>query len=159
MMSSVTDDAPTAAPAPTPVRLSMYWPTRSDYDDARAAYVVATSHGHPAASFAAWVADVVRTHTDLTPEQRAAVAIAAPAPPRSARGSAAGLSRTVVLDPADADLPDLIAAASCADRAQGRAAGPSQFVAEAIRVAVAAARHDVGGVLPPAPARLPNRRL
>ena len=137
----------------------MYWPTRDAYDDARAAYVVAISHGHPAVSFAGWVADVVRAHAALTAPQRASVAAEAPAPPRSPRGSAAGLSRTVVLDQADAELPALIAAASRADRAHGRAAGPSQFVAEAIRVAVAAARQAAGGTLPPPPARLPNRRL
>lgn len=158
-MRPMTDPATPAAPATTPVRLALYWPTRDDYDEARSAYVAATDHGHPAPSFAAWIADVVRTHAALTPARRAAVAAEAPPPPRSPRGRAAGLSRTVVLDQADADVPELIATASRADRAHGRAAGPSQFVAEAVRVAVAAARALTGGTLPPPPARLPNRRL
>lgn len=142
---------------PAAPRLAVYWPDRATLDAARSAYVLAIAGGHPARSWAAWVASVVRAHAELDPKVRAAAAATVPPPGRAPRGSATGTGRTVALDLADSDLPELIAMATRADLAAGRALGPSQFTAEALRIEVGRLRQAAGGTLPPAPSRLPNR--
>lgn len=58
-------------------------------------------------------------------------------------------------------LPDTaIAAMNVAiktDRTNGRAVSRSEFIGRAVRDAIERARERAGGVLPPAPARLPNK--
>ena len=65
-----------------------------------------------------------------------------------------GVNRSFTLP---ADTLDRMHQAIAADRRAGRVTSRSQFASEAIRRATTEARMRAGGVLPPAPARLPNK--
>lgn len=101
-------------------------------------------------SFARWVSAALGVHVDLTPEQRAAAAAGLPEEPRA--GS--GFTRSFELDDSTVQAMET---AITEDRRAHRYVTRSQFSNEAVRVAIEAAKARAGGVLPPAPARLPNR--
>lgn len=101
-------------------------------------------------SFARWISAALAVHAGLTPARRAAAAGQLPEEPRT--GS--GFTRSFELDDSTVQAME---AAITEDRRAHRFVTRSQFGNEAVRVAIEAAKVRAGGVLPPAPARLPNR--
>ncbi len=101
-------------------------------------------------SFARWISATLAAHAALTPKRRATAADRLPEEPRT--GS--GFTRSFELDDSTVQAME---GAITEDRRAHRFVTRSQFGNEAVRVAIEAAKARAGGVLPPAPARLPNR--
>lgn len=132
-------------------RLSIYW-RGTTLEDARRAYMadIDTQPEGPT-SFARWIDRAVAAHANLSTDDRSKLAVTLgeqadeDAMPRSFEVQSA----TVVA----------MRSAIAADRAPGIPAQTrSDFVADAVRQATREARQRWGKDLPPAPARLPNRR-
>lgn len=120
------------------------------FEDARSAYLVDLDQPDAPDSIARWIDRSLRIHAARSIRDRAQLADSLP--PEGQEGS--GFSRSFELS------DDTIAArdaAIAADRRAGRATSRSQFASEAIRHAIEQARTRNGGVLPPAPTRLPNK--
>lgn len=121
------------------------------FEAAKSAYLVDfDALPDSADSFARWVSAALDVHAGLTAEQRAAAAAGLPEEPRA--GS--GFTRSFELDDSTVQAMET---AITEDRRAHRYVTRSQFSNEAVRVAIEAAKTRAGGVLPPAPARLPNR--
>ncbi len=123
---------------------------RSTFEAAKSAYLADLDlvDGAPD-SLARWVSAALGAHARLGVDERAAVVQALPI---EAEGG--GFTRS--FEVADQVIAAMNAAI-VADRRAGRAVSRSGFAGEAIRIAIEAARQRAGGVLHPAPARLPNR--
>ena len=123
------------------------------FNDAKSAYLADLDNTGPDAadSIARWIAGALDVYAAGTPQERAQIAESLPA---EARGEGSGFTRSF-------ELPDdTIAARDLAiteDRRNGRTSSRSSFATEAIRHAIEQARARNGGVLPPAPDRLPNK--
>lgn len=132
---------------PRPVTVSVTL-TRSQYDDARAAFLADWEHsaGEGVETFTAWIEAALRRYATLTPEQRAAIACQ-----QITDGGNPG-PRSFRLHP---DTRHLIEAAVAADCAAGAWTTLSAWTAAALHAAVEAARHR--GPLPTPPNRLPPR--
>lgn len=152
-----TKPTPKARPATTPAhsasmtRTGIYF-RPSTFDDAKSAYLIDLDRRPEAPdSIARWIAGALDQHAARTSEDRARIAGELPPEP-PAEGS--GFTRSF-------DLPDSTIAARDAaiahDRRAGRTSSRSSFSTEAIRNAIEHARQANGGVLPPPPARLPNK--
>ena len=147
-----TPKAPTKKPAPTAAtgtdRLGIYL-TPAEINDARAAYLADWSNGGDADSFARWIAAAIDTHAARTPKQRADRDRL-----RTRSEERTGSSRSFSIPIASMQR---MRAAISADQKAGRWPSDSAWCAEAMALAVDAAREANGGVLPTPPARLPNR--
>ena len=123
------------------------------FNDAKSAYLADLDNTGPDAadSIARWIAGALDVFAAGTTQERAQIAESLPA---EARGEGSGFTRSF-------ELPDdTIAARDLAiteDRRNGRTSSRSSFATEAIRHAIEQARARNGGVLPPAPDRLPNK--
>lgn len=122
------------------------------YADAKAAFIADFDHRpEPEDAFQRWVSRAIREHATKTPAKRAAAAAQAD----EYTGEGAGRSWTVPIFTDDSDLMD---EAITEDRRTGTALHDrSPFAVDALRVAVAEARHRAGGALPEPPARLPRK--
>ena len=129
---------------PRPVTVSVTL-TRSQYDDARAAFLADWEHdtGAEAETFTAWIEAALRRYAALTPEQRAAA---------RRQQTSSGNPRSFRIHP---DTRHLIEAAVAADCAAGAWITLSAWTAAALHAAVEAARRR--GPLPTPPNRLPPR--
>lgn len=125
---------------------------RSTFDDAKSAYLVDLDLPDAEGSIARWISAAIERWAELTPAERRHRAGELP----EERREGSGLSRT--FDIGDNAI-EATKQAMLDDRAQARVyESRSQFVTDAIRVAIEQSRDRVG-TLPPAPARLPNRPL
>lgn len=121
------------------------------FEAAKSAYLVDfDALPDSADSFARWISAALAAHAAMTPADRATAADELPGEPRS--GS--GFTRSFELDD---NTIQAMESAITEDRRSHRFVTRSQFGNEAVRVAIEAAKTRTGGVLPPAPARLPNR--
>lgn len=121
------------------------------FEQARSAYLVDFDALPDAPdSFARWIAHALDTHAGRSAQKRRAIVGALP----EEAAAGAGFSRSFEV-PA-VTIADMNTAIST-DRRAGRVTSRSQFAAEAIRDGIEAAKIRAGGVLPPAPARLPNK--
>lgn len=147
-----TPKAPTKKPAPTAPtdtdRLGIYL-TPTEFNDARGAYLADWSNGGDADSFARWIAAAIDTHAARTPKQRADRDRL-----RTRSEERTGSSRSFSIPTSSMKR---MRAAISADQKAGRWPSDSAWCAEAMALAVDAAREANGGVLPSPPARLPNR--
>lgn len=138
-------------PAGMTARLSVYW-RGATLEDARRAYMadIDTQPEGPT-SFARWIDRAVAEHARLSTGDRADVAAAlGEQPQEDARPRSFEVQAATVTS---------MRTAIAADRAPGIPAQTrSDFVADAVRQATNDARRRWGKELPPAPARLPNRR-
>lgn len=126
---------------------------RPVFEDAKSAYVLSQRHrGTPqwSRTFAEWVGRQLETHNARTPEQRAEIAERLGDDDRTD-----GTANNKVFLLATEILTDTQRALD-ADLAAGRAISRSAYAVEAIRDAIAREQEANGGVLPPAPKRLPN---
>lgn len=147
---------PARRPTPQPakasetatVRLGMYFHPE-EFDRAKAAYLADWQHGGQADTFARWIAAAIDTHARRTPQQRAELAKAAT---RRDRGRAGTRSFNL-----PADCVARMRAAILEDQAINRWPTDSAWCGDAVAVAAEEAERKAGGVLPPAPPRLPNR--
>lgn len=143
---------PTEARTATTTRTGIYFHPAT-FSDAKSAYLADLDNIGPAAadSIARWIAGALDVYAAGDTQDRAQIAEGLP-PEVRAEGS--GFTRSF-------DLPDdTIAARDAAittDRRNGRTSSRSSFASEAIRYAIEQARARNGGVLPPAPDRLPNK--
>lgn len=121
------------------------------FDAAKSAYLVDLDALPEAPdSFARWISAAIGSYAEQSAAARtAAIEVL---PPEERVGS--GVTRSF-------DIPnDIIAAMNTAiitDRESGRYLSRSEFAGQAIRTATEHARTRAGGVLPPPPARLPNK--
>lgn len=152
----VAANAATSAPAQTVGErgLGTYWKLTT-FDRARSAYVGdLDTVPEPVTGFARWLDAVVATYAAMSPDQRERVRGPVPDEDRTGAG---GQRNTVMRESTIALLDDAITA----ERRAGRIVSMSQLVSEAARVATHAAeqryRATFGTMLPPPPARLPNR--
>lgn len=121
------------------------------FESAKSAYLVDfDALPDSADSFARWISAALAGHAALTAAQRVVAAAGLPDEPRT--GS--GFTRSFELDD---NTVKAMETAITDDRQAHRYVTRSQFSNEAIRAAIEAAKARAGGVLPPAPARLPNR--
>ena len=138
---------PQAAPGDTD-RLGIYL-TPDEFNGARAAYLADWTNGGEADTFARWIAAALDTHAARTPKQRAT------------RGGLRGRSEERTGSTRSFNIPTVtmkrMRAAITADQQAGRWPSDSAWAAEAIGIAVDAARASNGGTLPTPPERLPNR--
>lgn len=124
------------------------------FDDAKSAYVLSQRHrGTPewSRTFAEWVDRQIESHNARTPGQRAAVAEQLGEDTR--RTSQATSNRMFLISTQTLEAAQ---EAMSADLATGRAISRSAYIVEAIRDGIKKERDANGGVLPPAPVRLPN---
>lgn len=126
---------------------------RPVFEDAKSAYVLSQRHrGTPqwSRTFAEWVGRQLEAHNARTPAQRAEIAERLGSDDRTD-----GTANNKVFLLATEVLVDTQRALD-ADLAAGRAVSRSAYAVEAIRDAIAREQEANGGVLPPAPKRLPN---
>jgi hypothetical protein len=149
--------ASTTPAEPTPaaggfIRLGTYWQVPT-FADAKSAYLVDLDQLPDCPnSFARWIDRAVDIHAALTPERRAN--LVQRLGPETKKGG--GVSRSFVLA---ADTVEALETAIVLDRtSQVRVTSRTEFVADAVRVAIAEAKVRYGSdELPVAPARLPNK--
>lgn len=135
--------------SPNRRRLGIYW-NLAVLEQARAAYVAdLDALDDPPVGFARWVEDALRAHNARTPERRAALAAEL-----GDLSPGSGGPRPIWMD--DQTI-DAVHQGLRDDRRAGHIRSASDYAAEAVRLATAAARERAGGKLPPAPARLPTR--
>lgn len=121
-----------------------------ELEAAKAAYMADWMREGRYDGFPKWIGAAIRDHANLTPEQRAHIDQTRP-PKQTKRG----VKRVFLMDPQDVEIlrqgihKDLTGT--------GRYSSEANWCADALRVAVDRARARAGGVLPPAPSRLPNR--
>lgn len=128
--------------------LSTYWRDET-WRDARAGYLADLTHDPGrAGSLSGWVQAALRDHIDRSPTRRRRLAAGLPSP------AGPGAPRPYKIDDATRrDLDTTLAA----DTAAGRAVSQTEFVREAVLLAIHAATRRAGGQLPPAPdGRLPT---
>ena len=123
------------------------------FNDAKSAYLADLDNTGPDAadSIARWIAGALDVFAAGTTQERAQIAESLPA---EARGEGSGFTRSFELPDATIAARDV---AITEDRRNGRTSSRSSFATEAIRHAIEQARARNGGVLPPAPDRLPNK--
>ncbi len=134
--------------------LGLYFPNRGILDEARSAYIAdLDSVPSPADSLARWIDQAILTWARLDVDTRAVLRGALP----RRRGGGAAASRAFAIQRTTLRACD---EAILADRQAGMSnQGRNPFVIDAIRAATGKARERNQGVLPPAPARLPNRPI
>lgn len=121
-----------------------------DLEDAKSAYMADWLREGRYDGFPKWLGAAIRHHAELSTEARAQIEA-----DRPAKTTSRGLKRAFQMDPADVD--ELRASIRSDLEASGRYSSEADWVGDALRQAIAAARERAGGVLPPAPKRLPNR--
>lgn len=119
---------------------------RTEFQDAKAAYLADWQAGGEASSFTEWVAAAVGAHVSRTPSARAALDLG--------EGGADRVTRTFQVGP---EAVNQMRMAVSADRDANRWTSESQWIREAIAAAVQDAKVRSGGPLPTPPRRLPNR--
>lgn len=119
---------------------------RTEFQDAKAAYLADWQAGGEASSFTQWVAAVVGAHVARTPSARAALDLG--------EGGADRVTRTFQVGQ---EAVNQMRMAVTADRDANRWMSESQWIREAIAAAVQGAKARSGGTLPTPPRRLPNR--
>ena len=131
-------------------RLGIYL-TPDEFNGARAAYLADWTNGGDADTFARWIAAALDAHAARTPKQRAA------------QGGLRVRSEERTGSTRSFNIPTVtmkrMRAAITADQQAGRWPSDSAWAAEAIGIAIDAARAGNGGALPTPPDRLPNRLL
>ena len=120
------------------------------FDNAKSAYLVDRRGPAPQNSLARWIAAAIVSWSALTTDQRQHAVDELP--PELRQGAGSNRSFSIA-----ATAVEVMQSAMAADQDQFRVQARSQFVTEAIRHAVEQARERNGGILPPAPKRLPNR--
>lgn len=152
-----TQPAPKAAPAATEARTATTTRTGiyfhpATFNDAKSAYLADLDNTGPDAadSIARWIAGALDIYAAGNTQERAQIAESLPEETRE--GS--GFTRSFELPDDTISARD---AAITEDRRNGRTSSRSSFATEAIRHAIEQARARNGGVLPPAPDRLPNK--
>lgn len=123
------------------------------FNDAKSAYLADLDTVGPDAadSIARWIAGALDQFAAGTTADRAQIAEGLP---EEVRAEGSGFTRSFELPDATIAARD---AAIATDRRGGRTSSRSSFATEAIRHAIEQARARNGGVLPPAPDRLPNK--
>lgn len=121
-----------------------------DLEDAKAAYMADWLREGRYDGFPKWLGAAIRRHAELTPTQRAQIESERPA-----KATSRGLKRAFQMEPAVVD--ELRASIRRDLEVSGRYSSEADWVGDAMRQAIAEARANAGGVLPPAPRRLPNR--
>lgn len=120
-----------------------------DFEGAKAAYLSDWTREGQYDGFPKWLGAAIRKHARLTPGQRAAAE-----ENRPTKVTKRGLKRAFQMDPTDVALMrDSIRE----DLEHGRYSSEADWVGDALRAAIDEARAQVGGTLPRAPKRLPNR--
>lgn len=148
--SPATRSKPAVRAVSATTRTGLYFHPAT-FEAAKSAYLVDfDALPAPADSFARWISAALAAHAALTPAQRATATATLPEEPRS--GS--GFTRSFELDDTTVHAMET---AITEERRVHRFLTRSQFGNEAVRVAIESARARAGGVLPPAPARLPNK--
>lgn len=120
-----------------------------DFEAAKAAYLSDWTREGRYDGFPKWLGAALRTHAQLTPEQRGAVE--AHRPPKT---TSRGLKRAFQMDPTDVEL---MRASIHEDLEHGRYSSEADWCGDALREAIDGARARAGGTLPTPPTRLPNR--
>ncbi|MGA7205859.1 MAG: hypothetical protein WBX27_14640 [Specibacter sp.] len=163
---AATEETKAPAPAPAPAkapakkqghapleaneitRIGIYL-TPEQFNGAKAAYLADWLNGGDSNTFARWIGEVISAHAQRTPQERLE---------RSAlRGRATertGSSRSFNVP---TEAAEKMREAVVADQRVGRWPSESAWCAEAMDLAIEAARERNGGSLPTPPARLPNR--
>ena len=146
---------PAAKEAATPAatagevsRLGIYL-TPEQFTDAKAAYLADWINGGEANTFTRWIGEVLTTHAQRTPQERAERSTL-----RGRSTERTGSSRSFNVP---TSAVQQMRAAITADHEVGRWPSDSAWCAEAIDLAIEAAKAKNGGTLPTPPARLPNR--
>lgn len=140
--------APKSSNASDTTRLGIYI-TPEEYDAAKSAYLADWQHGGQADTFTKWIGAALEAHAARSTTERARLAR------HGGRSeSRTGASRSFNVP---SDTGDRMRAAINEDQAAGRWPSDSAWGGDAIAAAVDRAREQAGGVLPQAPARLPNR--
>lgn len=139
--------APTAT-AGEVSRLGIYL-TPEQFTDAKAAYLADWINGGEANTFTRWIGEVLSTHAQRTPQERAERSML-----RGRSTERTGSSRSFNVP---TTAVEQMRAAITADHAVGRWPSDSAWCAEAIDLATETAKEKNGGALPTPPARLPNR--
>lgn len=141
----------TAAPADTAgevARVGIYL-TPEQFTGAKAAYLADWLNGGEANTFTRWIGEVLSTHAQRTPQERAERSML-----RGRSTERTGSSRSFNVP---TSAVEQMRAAITADHAVGRWPSDSAWCAEAIDLATEAAKEKNGGTLPTPPVRLPNR--
>jgi len=129
-------------------RLGIYL-TPDEFNGARAGYLADWTNGGEADTFARWIAAALDAHAARTPKQRAT------------QGGLRVRSEERTGSTRSFNIPTVtmkrMRAAISADQQAGRWPSDSAWAAEAIGIAIDAARAANGGKLPTPPDRLPNR--
>lgn len=121
-----------------------------DLEEAKSAYIADWLREGRYDGFPKWLGGAIRRHAALTVNERAAIEA-----DRPSKTTSRGLKRAFQMDPGDVD--ELRAAVRRDLEEGGRLLSEADWVGDAVREAIAAARSRAGGVLPAAPKRLPNR--
>ncbi len=130
-------------------RVGLYFQPAT-FEAAKSAYIIDLDTVPDAAdSFARWIGNAIAAHTRLAPAARADLAAGHPT-----AEPGGGFTRSFFLP---THTIDAMNQAIIDDRQAHRVVSRSQFSSEAVHAAIAAARARNGGVLPPPPARLPNK--
>lgn len=154
-------DAPkparTQATKPVPSRTSTtigVYLQRPTFNAARSAYIADLDNLSTGPdTFARWIDDALAAHAGLDTSARKSIGERQQPEQRT---EARGINRTFQVGQ---DTIDAVNAALIADRKAGHLRSRSEFAVEAILAATEAAKQRAGGVLPEAPARLPNRAM
>lgn len=137
-----------AATAGEVSRLGIYL-TPEQFTDAKAAYLADWINGGESNTFTRWIGEVLTTHAQRTPQERAECSML-----RGRSTERTGSSRSFNVP---TSAVQQMRAAITADHEVGRWPSDSAWCAEAIDRAIEAAKEKNSGTLPTPPARLPNR--
>ena len=120
--------------------------TTDEHDQARGAFLVDQELPDGPTSMSAWVTAALDAHNRRSVAERAAI-----------RAAGAGLTRSERPRPRQWEIASAVVEAAQAARVSDRAGQSlSGYLADALRVAAAAARERAGGTLPPVPPSLPG---